>query len=124
MKRLLFLSAILIAVIMSSCSGSDYKDYVPADSKVVAKLDFKEFITQTGIDQEKLFKDIVEQYGDDVADFKNSGLDLTSPFYIFARNSGSELVFGLVAKVADKAQAEKFYAKSSKQQFKQGADYD
>ena len=91
MKRLLFLSAILIAVIMSSCSGSDYKDYVPADSKVVAKLDFKEFITQTGIDQEKLFKDIVEQYGDDVADFKNSGLDLTSPFYIFARNSGQEL---------------------------------
>ena len=124
MKRLLFLSAILIAVIMSSCSGSDYKDYVPADSKVVAKLDFKEFITQTGIDQEKLFKDIVEQYGDDVADFKNSGLDLTSPFYIFARNSGTELVFGLVAKVTDKAQAEKFYAKSSKEQFKQGADYD
>ena len=72
MKKLLFLSAILIAVIMSACSSEDYKSYVPADSKVVAKLDFKEFIAQTGIDQEKLFKDIVEQYGDDVADFKNS----------------------------------------------------
>jgi len=124
MKKLLFLSAILIAVIMSACSSEEYKSYVPADSKVVAKLDFKEFIAQTGIDQEKLFKDIVEQYGDDVADFKNSGIDLTSPFYVFMRNSGSELVLGLVAKVTDKAQAEMFYTKSSKETLSKGADYD
>ncbi len=124
MKKLMFLSAILIAVIMSACSSEDYKSYVPADSKVVAKLDFKEFIAQTGIDQEKLFKDIVEQYGDDVADFKNSGVDLTSPFYVFMRNSGSELVLGLVAKVTDKAQAEMFYTKSSKETLSKGADYD
>ena len=123
MKKLLFLSAILFAVIMSSCSEGGYKDYVPADSKVVAKLDFKEFIAQTGIDQDKLFKDIVEQYGDDVADFKNSGLDLTSPFYIFARNSGSEIVYGMVAKVADRAMAEKFYTKGSKKELKAGGEY-
>jgi hypothetical protein len=108
---------------MSSCTGSDYKDYVPADSKVVAKIDFKEFIAQTGVDQEKLFKDIVEQYGDDVADFKNSGLDLTMPFYIFARNSGSEIVYGVVAKVTDRVAAEKFYAKSSKNELKPGKEY-
>ena len=124
MKKFLFLSAIVIAVIMSACSNEDYKSYVPADSKVVAKLDFKEFISQTGIDQEKLFKDIVEQYGDDVADFKNSGIDLTSPFYVFMRYSGSEMVIGVVAKVADRVQAESFYAKSAKEELKRGADYD
>ena len=37
MKKFLFLSAIVIAVIMSACSNEDYKSYVPADSKVVAK---------------------------------------------------------------------------------------
>ena len=115
--------AIVIAVIMSSCSNEDYKSYVPADSKMVGKIDLKEFFVQTGVDQEKFFKDIVEQYGDDVADFKNSGLDLTSPLYIFARNSGSEIVYGIVAKVADRAMAENYYAKSSKKTLKKAADY-
>ena len=123
MKRFYFLLAIVIAVIMSSCSNEDYKSYVPADSKMVGKIDLKEFFVQTGVDQEKFFKDIVEQYGDDVADFKNSGLDLTSPVYIFARNSGSEIVYGIVAKVADRAMAENYYAKSSKKTLKKAADY-
>ncbi len=123
MKRFYFLLAIVIAVIMSSCSNEDYKSYVPADSKMVGKIDLKEFFVQTGVDQEKFFKDIVEQYGDDVADFKNSGLDLTSPLYIFARNSGSEIVYGIVAKVADRAMAENYYAKSSKKTLKKAADY-
>ncbi len=38
MKRFYFLLAIVIAVIMSSCSNEDYKSYVPADSKMVGKI--------------------------------------------------------------------------------------
>ena len=123
MKRFLFLVAIVFAVILSSCSSEDYKSYVPADSKFVGKIDLKEFFVQTGVDQDKFFKDIVEQYGDDVADLKNSGLDLTSPLYIFARNSGSEIVFGMVAKVTDRAMAENYYSKSSKKNLKKTAEY-
>lgn len=123
MKKIFLLWAIVIAVILSACSSEDYKSYVPADSKVIAKVDLKTFISQTGVDQEKLFSDIVAQLGDDAADLKNSGIDLTMPFYIFARNNGSQVVVGMLAKVSDREMAQKFYAKNSKTELTNGADY-
>ena len=82
MKRFLFSLAIIIAVLMSSCSSEDYKTYVPADSKLVGKVDLKAFFSQTGVDQDKLFKDMAEQYGDEFASIKESGIDATTPFYM------------------------------------------
>ena len=124
MKKLLFISAIFFAVLMTSCfKGGDYKSYVPADSKLVAKVDFKEFIKQTNVDQEKLFKDIKERYGDEVGDMKNSGIDLTTPFYIFARKNGSEILFGAVAKVEERGKVEEFLSKKAKASLTQEKDY-
>lgn len=124
MKKILFISAIFFAVLMTSCfKGGDYKSYVPADSKLVAKIDFKEFIKQTNVDQEKLFKDIKERYGDDVGDIKNSGIDMTTPFYIFARKNGSDILFGAVAKVEERGKVEEFLSKKGKASLTQEKDY-
>lgn len=124
MKKILFISAIFFAVLMTSCfKGGDYKSYVPADSKLVAKIDFKEFIKQTNVDQEKLFKDIKERYGDDVGDIKNSGIDMTTPFYIFARKNGSDILFGAVAKVEERGKVEEFLSKKAKASLTQEKDY-
>ena len=123
MKRSLFLLAIIIAVLMSSCSSEDYKTYVPADSKLVGKVDLKAFFSQTGVDQDKLFKDMAEQYGDEFASIKESGIDATTPFYIFAKNKGSEIVFGIVGKLENREMFEKFAAKEMKKSLEKTGDF-
>ncbi len=125
MRRFLFLAAIVIALMMASCSSGDYKSYVPGDSKVIGKIDLKEFFAQTGVDQEKLFKSLADEYGDDVASIKDMGVDLAEPFYIFVNGKGTDFTFGLVGKIQDK---EKFLAWCKKQdigdKFKSGeSDY-
>ena len=58
MKRILFLSAIVIAMLMASCSSDGYKSYIPGDSKIIGKIDLKQFFAQTGVNQEKLMNDL------------------------------------------------------------------
>ena len=124
MKRFLFFATITFALIMSSCSGNDdYKSYVPADSKVVGKFDLKEFITQSGVDKDKLFEQIKQYAGDELGDMKDNGLDLASPVYFFVRKQDSTFVFGAVAKVESREKAEAFYAKKAKQPIKKEANY-
>lgn len=125
MRRVLFLGAIVIALMMASCSSGDYKSYVPGDSKVVGKIDLKEFFAQTGVDQDKLFKSLAEEYGDEVASIKDMGVDIAQPFYIFVKGKGSDFTFGVVGKMQDK---EKFISWCKKQdigdKFKSGdSDY-
>lgn len=114
MKKLSLLLAIIIAVIATSCTSDGYKSYVPGDSKVVGKVDLKAFFEQTGVDQDKLMKDIIDQYGDDAATMKEMGVDPTAPIYIFGRGKGTDINFGLVAKVKDRAMAEKWVKDNAK----------
>ena len=123
MKKFLFLSAILIAVFMSSCSSDGYKSYVPADSKVVAKFDLATFFSQTGVDQEKLFKDLGEKLGDDFKKVKDLGIDFTSPIYIFARKNGGNIEGGAVVKVQDRAQFEKAFESKTDEKLSKAQDY-
>lgn len=123
MKKLFLLSAILIAVIVSSCSSGDYKSYVPADSKVVAKLDLATFFSQTGVDQEKLFKALGDQFGDDFKDVKDLGIDFASPMYIFARQNGANIEVGAVAKIQDRAQFEKTFESKTGEKLSKAQDY-
>ena len=123
MKKLLFLSAIVIAMIMSACSSEDYKSYVPADSKVVLKLDIASFLKQAGVDQEKLMKDLKDVMGDDVDDLKDTGFDITSPMYVFARRNGMNIEGGLVVKVDDRSKCELTYTKNAKSGLIKKSDY-
>ena len=123
MKKLLFLSAIVIAVIMSACSSEDYKSYVPADSKVVLKIDIATFLKQAGVDQDKLMKDLKDALGDDVSDLKDTGFDLTSPMYIFARRNGMNVEGGVVVKVDDRSKCELTYTKNAKSALTKKSDY-
>jgi len=112
MKRILLMMAVIIAVILSSCSSDGYKSYIPADSKVVGKIDLKEFFTQTGVDRDKLMSDLKQELGKDAPDFANSGLDMTTPMYLFVSGDASDASIGFVAKVEDRAKTEVFLAKN------------
>lgn len=126
-KRLVFLSAILIALVMSSCCKEKYKKYIPADSKVLGKIDVKAFFEQTGADKDKLLEDIDDAFGED-ADFdfssiKDMGLNVDYPMYIFGRGKGTNYTFGIVAKVDDKDNVKKWFENNSKKvEFKKDDD--
>ncbi len=59
-KRLSFLLAFVAAVVMFTSCGQKHKGYIPADSKVVGKIDIKAFFDQTGADRNKLMEDMEE----------------------------------------------------------------
>ena len=65
-KRLSFLLAVVVALVMFSSCSEKHKKYIPADSKVVGKIDVKAFFDQTGADHEKLMADMEEYLGKDV----------------------------------------------------------
>ncbi len=123
MKKLLFLSAIIVAFVFSSCSSGGYKSYVPADSKLVAKIDLKGLLTQIGVDQEKFMNDLLKMAGKDAKDLQNLGIDPTAPIYIFGKNKGNDLVFGAVAKVTNREMAEQTFTKESNIQLQKGDGY-
>ena len=114
MKRILFFSAIVIALLMSSCSSDDYKSYIPGGSKMIGKIDLQQFVAQTGVDQEKLKKDCMEQLGEDMKSVEDMGIDLTVPIYFFADGKGVNYSFGFIAKTEDAAKFKKWFESQAK----------
>ncbi|MBR5086179.1 MAG: DUF4836 family protein [Muribaculaceae bacterium] len=114
---------LILFFVLRNMGGNGYQAYIPADSKIVGKFDLKQFISQTGIDQDKLFKDIVDDIGDDFGDMKKCGLDLSSPVYLFARKNGQEFIFGLVGGVDNRGDAETFLSKDKDLNFEKGSPY-
>ncbi len=100
-KRLSFLLAVVVALVMFSSCSEKHKKYIPADSKVVGKIDIKAFFDQTEADHEKLMADMEEYLGQDVEKIKEMGIDVKVPIYIFGRGKGANYSFGIVAKVDD-----------------------
>lgn len=126
-KRLVFLSAIVVALVMSSCCCEKHKKYIPADSKVLGKIDIKAFFEQTGADHKKLMKDIEEYLGNDDASIKDMGIDVKVPIYIFGHGKGEEYSFGIVVKVSDKDKVRKWLNKRKDEtglKIKEGDDFD
>ena len=114
---------LILFFVLRNMGGNGYQAYIPADSKIVGKFDLKQFISQTGVNQEKLFKDIVDEVGDDFGDIKKCGLDLSSPIYMFARKNGQELIFGFVGGVDNRGDAEAFFSKNKDLNFEKGSPY-
>lgn len=122
-KKVLFLLLATVAVLMSSCSADKYKNYIPQDSKVIAKIDFAQFVKQSGVDVDKLAKDIEQEYGKDSLNLKESGISLESPVYIFADSKGEDAFFGgAVLKVSDAKKAQAWIEKQSKKKMTEGSD--
>lgn len=101
LKNALFMMAIVFALVMSSCSSHSHKQYIPGDSKVVGKLDLKEFFKQSEVDRDKLIKDLNDAYGNKVS-LEDCGLDLSEPIYFFARTQGMKISGGSIIKINDK----------------------
>lgn len=114
-KKLLFLSAIIIAFVMSSCSSDKHKAYIPADSKVLGKIDVKAFFDQTGVDKDKLINDIKDnlcksdEAEEEFEALQEMGIDIDVPIYLFARSKGANFSFGVVAKVDDKEKVRNYF---------------
>lgn len=87
---------------MSSCSKDKYKNYIPADSKMVGKIDMEAFFEQTGVDKDKLNKDLEESTGIGLDKIKEIGLDFSKPAYIFGRSDGFSFTMGVIIKVDDR----------------------
>ena len=115
MKRILFLSAIVIAMLMASCSSDGYKSYIPGDSKIIGKIDLKQFFAQTGVNQEKLMNDLASELGDDANAIKDTGIDFSEPIYIFGSGKGTTINFGVIAKVEDQEKFKTWFEKQSKE---------
>lgn len=116
-KRLSFLLAFVVALVMFSSCSQKHKKYIPADSKVVGKIDLKAFLDQTGADGEKLIADMKEYLGDDLGDIdkiKDIGIDVKVPIYIFGRGKGTNYTFGAVAKVDDKDKVKTWFKDNAK----------
>jgi len=107
-KRVLFMSVFVISLVTSSCSCEKHKNYIPADSKVLGKIDFKEFFKQSGADKDKLMQDLEDYLGDE-ASIEDMGLDLSVPMYIFGHGKGVDLSFGVVAKVDDREKVKDWF---------------
>jgi hypothetical protein len=113
-KRLAFLLAFVIALVSFSSCSQKHKGYVPADSKIVGKIDLKAFFKQTGADMDKLLSDMEDNLGDDVDKIKDMGLDVKDPIYIFGRGKGANYTFGAVAKVDDKDKVKAWFEDNAK----------
>ncbi len=113
-KRLAFLLAFVIALVSFSSCSQKHKGYVPADSKIVGKIDLKAFFKQTGADMDKLLSDMEDNLGDDVEKIKDMGLDVKDPIYIFGRGKGANYTFGAVAKVDDKDKVKAWFEDNAK----------
>ena len=94
-KRLLFLLAIVFALVMTSCSSQKHKKYIPADSKVLGKVDLKAFFDQSDVDKDKLIEDIKDAIPKDAKKefekLEEMGLDVDVPIYFFARGGAQHL---------------------------------
>ncbi|MBR5117877.1 MAG: DUF4836 family protein [Muribaculaceae bacterium] len=124
-KRLVFLSAIVVALVMFTSCSEKHKKYIPADSKVVGKIDVKAFIDQTDVDTDKLMEDIEEYLGEDAASIKEMGIDVKDPIYIFGRGKGSNFTFGAVAKVDDQEKVKAWFEDNAKLEIdKEGDGFD
>lgn len=125
-KRLVFLLAMVIAIVMSSCSSEKHQKYIPADSKLLGKIDVKAFFKQSDADYEKLMKDIEEYLGDDASSIKDCGIDVKAPIYIFGHGD-KKYSLGIVAKVGDKEKVKNWLEEKEKKigiKLKGGDDFD
>ena len=112
MKRLgnsLFLMiAALLMVVLSSCSGSDYLNAIPAKSTALVSIDMQKLAEGNKMaDKDGVLKSLLQ-----VDDVSECGIDVSNKVYLFESPDGN---LGLCAKVSDAGDLEKWLDKLSGQ---------
>ena len=102
LKRLFFCFWVAIAMSLCSCSDNDYVNCIPSTSTALVKIDAQK------VNSPKLMAWLKGVIG--VGDKENSGIDFSSPVYLFETVDGN---FGLCAKVKDSDDLTDFFNSSN-----------
>lgn len=107
MRRLYSVCMLLLAVVMlaTSCS-KDYRSSIPVGCQALVAVNLMETSKQIGIADDK-GKQSALQAIFMIGDIQNTGIDLTSPVYIFETAGGD---FGIVAAVGSRSAVEDWFS--------------
>lgn len=106
-KSISLLLITILTACLSSCSGDEYLNVIPADSKALVAIDAAKITEQTsGKKNSVLLKAMFH-----VSDISDCGIDITSKIYIFESTDGN---VGMVAKVKDEDNLNKWLTKLAK----------
>jgi hypothetical protein len=90
MKKIIFLWCLLLSIVCTSCSDSDYVNCIPAESSLLLSMDPVEM---TGTGSKTVLKTLLH-----VSDLGKAGIDFTSKIYLFEDGQGN---LGFCAKMSD-----------------------
>lgn len=90
LNKVLASLALVLSVVMSSCSNTDYLNAIPAESTALISMDVSKI---SGVNNQTVLKTLLH-----VANLGNTGIDLSSKLYLFESSDGN---LGLCARVSD-----------------------
>ena len=107
MKKYLLMMSVLITLILTSCSGTDYLSVIPQGSQAIISFDLAGMAKSANLDASKsnALKSLLH-----IDNPSECGIDITSKVYLFESPDGS---LGLVAKVNDDDDMENYFNKLS-----------
>ena len=107
MKKYLLMMSVLITLILTSCSGTDYLSVIPQGSQAIISFDLASMAKSANLDASKsnALKSLLH-----IDNPSECGIDITSKVYLFESPDGS---LGLVAKVNDDGDMENYFNKLS-----------
>ena len=107
MKKYLLMMSVLITLILTSCSGTDYLSVIPQGSQAIISFDLAGMAKSANLDASKsnALKSLLH-----IDNPSECGIDITSKVYLFESPDGS---LGLVAKVNDDGDMENYFNKLS-----------
>lgn len=98
MKRFISFFIVLVALVLSSCSDSDYLNSIPRNSTAIVEIDMGEV---SGVKNKTILKALLH-----VTNLGESGIDLGSNIFLFETVDGN---LGLCARVSDADDLEKTF---------------
>lgn len=110
---------VVVILVLCSCSKKDYLKVIPADAAVVASVNLKSLSEKSDFAHSALMgmmERVVDGDMGELQEYKDNpmatGIDFTQPLYLFLMQNN---VYGIVAKVSDRGDFEKFIAALRKQ---------
>ncbi len=136
----LFLAGIILIVVGASCNKTELKQikYIPKEASSVISIDAKSLREKSAgddINLDSVFSSLEREAGSETSfsehlkDMKNSGIDTTGQFFVFAKTSGSivnghQQAMGFIAPLDDRSKLGNWLKKQlPEKEIKTTADY-